>query len=342
MAIALLLSLLLLAGCSQVPPIGGTSVATDPTPAVRPVWPPLPDQPKIEYLATITGSRDLRVAKSFFGRLGQMVFGFSEEWLVRPTGIAARGEFLAIADTGAPALFLFDGAGRSFEKITAISNEDLVSPVGVALNKNDDVYLSDSFLHRIYLLDRSGRFVRSWGTDELVRPTSVAFDVQRQRLYVADAGAHQIVVYDADGALQLAFGARGLGDGEFNWPSHLCVDHDGLIYVVDFFNFRVQIFDPNGHFLFKFGHQGDGSGDFSRPKGIGVDSAGHIYVVDALFDAVQIFNHHGEFLLGFGRQGREPGEFWLPNGLATDGDRIYVADAYNQRIQVFQFIGANG
>lgn len=341
MMIAILLSLLLIAGCSPLGPSGVAGPVVEPTPAVRPVWPPLPDTAKIEYLKSLSGTRDLRVAKSFFRRLGEIVLGYSEDWLVRPTGVAAHGDFLAIADAGAPALFLFDSAARSFEKITTIGNDDLVSPVGVALAENDNVYLSDSFLHQVYQLDRAGRLLHAWGAEELVRPTSLAFDTQRSRLYVADAGAHQIVVYDADGALQLAFGARGLGDGEFNWPSHLCVDRDGLIYVVDFFNFRVQIFDPNGHFLFKFGHQGDGSGDFSRPKGIGVDSRGHIYVVDALFDAVQIFNHQGEFLLGFGRQGRDPGEFWLPNGLAADGDRIYVADAYNQRIQVFQFIGAD-
>ncbi len=341
MIFALLFALLLVAGCSQVGPPGVAVPVVEPTPVVRPVWPPPPDTAKIEYLTSIRGTRDLRGAKSFFRRLGEMVVGSSEDWLVRPTGIAARGDFLAIADAGTPALFLFDGAARSFNKIAAISGEDLVSPVGVALAETGNIYLSDSFLHRIYLLDQTGRSLHAWGTDELVRPTSLAFDPQRQRLYVADAGAHQIVVYDADGALQLAFGERGLGDGQFNWPSHLCLDRDGLIYVVDSFNFRVQIFDPNGHFLFKFGHQGDGSGDFSRPKGIGVDSRGHIYVVDALFDAVQIFNYRGEFLLGFGRQGRDAGEFWLPNGLAADGDRVYVADGYNQRIQVFQFVGTD-
>ena len=113
----------------------------------------------------------------------------------------------------------------------------------------------------------------------------------------------------------------------------------GNLYVTDALNFRVQIFDPNGTPLSAFGSHGDASGDLARPKGIGVDRNGDIYLVDALFDAVQMFDREGRYLMAFGSQGREPGHFWLPSGLAIDGDRVYVADSYNQRVQVFRFLG---
>jgi sugar lactone lactonase YvrE len=74
-----------------------------------------------------------------------------------------------------------------------------------------------------------------------------------------------------------------------------------------------------------------------------VDSEGHIYVVDALFDAVQIFDRTGQFLLAFGQSGVAPGRFWLPGGLCIDAtDRIYVADSYNQRLQIFQYLPEAG
>ena len=61
-----------------------------------------------------------------------------------------------------------------------------------------------------------------------------------------------------------------------------------------------------------------------------------MFVVDALFDAVQIFDRDGTLLLAFGERGSKAGQFWLPAGLFIDPlDRIYVADAYNRRIQVF-------
>ncbi|MCB0316650.1 MAG: 6-bladed beta-propeller, partial [Calditrichaeota bacterium] len=39
------------------------------------------------------------------------------------------------------------------------------------------------------------------------------------------------------------------------------------------------------------------------------------------------------------KQGRGAGEFWLPAGIYIDAaNRIYVADTYNSRIQMFQLV----
>ena len=55
--------------------------------------------------------------------------------------------------------------------------------------------------------------------------------------------------------------------------------------------------------------------------------------------AFKIFDPKGRYLLAFGGQGGKAGNFWLPSGLFIARDRIYVADSYNQRVQVFQFLG---
>ncbi len=339
MLLTVLIVLVIMGGCSPVGPREPVAPLLEDA-ADGPVWPPAPDRARIAYLASVSGTRDLGVARSFLRRLGEAVVGVSEEWLIRPTGVAAKGNMLAIADPGAPALFLFDRASRRFRRITQANGEDLVSPVGVALAGENTVYLVDSYLHRIYVYGGDGRFRDVWAGEDLKRPTGLAVDDSRNRLYVSDTAAHRILAYDLDGRLLFSFGQRGTADGEFNWPSHLCLDREGLLYVVDALGFRVQAFDADGRFLSKFGHHGDGSGDFARPKGIAADSEGHIYVADALFDTVQIFDRQGKFLMAFGQQGNRAGEFWLPVGLAIDEqDRIYAADSYNQRVQVFQFIG---
>ena len=47
--------------------------------------------------------------------------------------------------------------------------------------------------------------------------------------------------------------------------------------------------------------------------------------------------------MDFGSRGREPGQFWLPAGIWIDGnDRIYVADSYNGRVQIFQYLKQEG
>jgi DNA-binding beta-propeller fold protein YncE len=43
--------------------------------------------------------------------------------------------------------------------------------------------------------------------------------------------------------------------------------------------------------------------------------------------------------MAFGREGHGPGEFWLPAGLFIDPrGRIWVADSYNRRVQVFDYL----
>jgi hypothetical protein len=41
-----------------------------------------------------------------------------------------------------------------------------------------------------------------------------------------------------------------------------------------------------------------------------------------------------------GGLGQDRGEFWLPTGVFIgDDDRIYIADSYNQRVQILRYIG---
>jgi sugar lactone lactonase YvrE len=62
--------------------------------------------------------------------------------------------------------------------------------------------------------------------------------------------------------------------------------------------------------------------------------------VDAMMHGMQLFNRQGELLLSVGNQGQDAGEFWLPSGICiTKDNTIYVADAYNKRVQVFRYIG---
>ena len=82
-------------------------------------------------------------------------------------------------------------------------------------------------------------------------------DRGRGRLYVADSHLHRIFVYGTDGRFVGAWGARGSGKGEFNFPTNIALDGKGNVYVVDTGNFRVQVFDSEGRFLSAFGEAGD-------------------------------------------------------------------------------------
>ena len=318
---------------------GTGSPAPEPPVGAR-VWPEPPEPPRIRYVRSLSGPHDFGIVKPWYRRMAETLFGKTEEYLIRPTGVTERDGVLYIADPGAQALWIFDIPQQRFTKVTQIDKTALASPVAVAARNDGAVFVADSWLKKIFLIDREGKLLRVFIDGGLERPAALAYDAATGRLYVADSAAHRIDVYGPDGARVSAWGKRGGGNGEFNYPTHLALAGSGRLLVTDALNFRIQAFDRDGKFLWKMGRQGDGSGNLAAPKGVAADSQGHFYIVDALFDAVQIFERNGSLLLAFGERGTGRGQFWIPGGIFIGPtDRIYIADAYNQRIQIFDFLG---
>ncbi len=301
------------------------------------VWPEAPDAPRIELVSTFSAGSDLGIELSIWSRIANVISGGGETRMVRPSGVSAAGGRIAVADPGAGLVHLYDPARRRALALRECGDTALAEPVSAIL-LGERLYVADASAARIFVFDLDGACIAGWPLEEGSRPAGLAADPARSRIYVAEAALHRVVVYDPQGNRVLEIGRRGAAPGQFNYPTWLAVDDAGNIYVTDALNFRVQIFDPEGRPTGVFGEQGDASGALSRPKGIGIDRHGHIYLVDALFDAVQMFDREGHYLMVFGGSGREPGLFWLPSGLAVDGDRIYVSDSYNQRVQVFRFL----
>lgn len=299
------------------------------------VWPPAPETARVRFLYAFHEPKDLGMRGSALGRAFGLFAGRKDMGMVRPYAVAVEGDLIAVADPGLQVLHLFDAKRKKYRRVEEVDGLALNSPVGVALTQ-DAIFLSDSALKKVFILDRDGGARRV--IDGMERPTGLAFHQETGRLYVADTLQHEIDVFDAAGSFLYKFGARGSGEGELNFPSHISVNQDRL-YVNDTMNFRVQIFDLDGRYLSTIGQIGDGSGDLAQPKGLASDAAHNLYVADALFSRVQIFDADGRFLLAVGGDGDRPGEFWLPAGLFIAQDRMYVADSYNRRIQVFALIG---
>jgi DNA-binding beta-propeller fold protein YncE len=300
------------------------------------VWPVPPEKARIKFLYAFRDTEDLDFPVSVFARLKRLIVGERDHGMIRPYSLAVDGDMVAVVDPGARALYFFDLNRRKYRKIIKAGDDFFLSPVGVAIGR-DKIYLSDSSLGKVFALDHKGRHL--FTIEDAARPTGLAFEKETSRLYVSDTLGFRICAYDPHGKRLFSFGKRGTGEGEFNYPTHLFLKGDTLL-VNDTMNFRVQAFDLQGNHLFSFGKHGDGSGEMAQPKGVGIDSEGHVYVADALSDRVQIFDTQGRFLLAFGRPGSGAGEFWLPAGLFIAQDRIYVADSYNRRVQVFQFLGS--
>lgn len=325
---------LLLTACASQP----QTAVTEPTP----VWPAPPEKARIAYIQSFSKPEDLGITKGFFTRVFEFVAGKSDLRLIRPMAVAVTtGGTIYVADPGSHGVQLFDMQQQLHRLIQRKDNQPLSSPIGLALDPQGDVYVTDSALGQVFVIKSGANVAVPLALETPIRqPTGIAFDPAGKRLYIVDTSGHQIRIVALDGKQLAAFGKRGNGNGEFNYPTMLWRDKDGRLYVADSLNFRIQIFDSEGKFLGLFGHHGDSTGDLSHPKGITTDRDGHVYVLDSMHHALQIFNRDGEVLLSIGSRGRGPGEFWLPAGAFMTGeDFLYIADSYNQRIQIFHYLG---
>jgi len=245
-----------------------------------------------------------------------------------------------VTDASRQAVMVFDPvAGKLdvWEKAEGLAN--FGAPVALAV-ANGIAYVTDAELGIVARLGADGTPQRALGRGLFKRPTGLVLDAERGELYVADTASHDIKVLDLSGNLKRVLGARGEGDGEFNYPTHLALA-DGELYVTDTMNSRIQVLDAaSGKMRRSFGVRGLYVGNLVRPKGIALDSERNVYVVESYYDHLLVFDRLGRFLMGIGGLGADSGRFYLPAGVWTDHlNRVFVADMFNGRVVLFQHLG---
>lgn len=189
-----------------------------------------------------------------------------------------------------------------------------------------------------------GHLEHVWGEQgvrlgQLYKPRALAID-DEDRLYVVDKTA-RIQVFDRDGKFLHGWRTPAWQNGK---PTGLSFDLDGNLMVADTHYFRILFYRPDGTLLEDRtigGEFGQGPGQFHFVTDAVMDSKGCVYVAEyGDFDRIQKFSPEGEFMFQWGGHGSEPGQFSRPQNLALDEqDRLWVCDACNHRIQVFD---ANG
>ncbi len=304
---------------------------------------------RLSYERSFSSEREVRRKPGFWTKLVNVIAGEPEmHSLVRPYSIAvdSRGRAI-VTDPGARGVHIFDFARDKYKFLERQdkSKNPMLAPQCVAVDAEDNIYVTDSEEGKIFVFNAEGKYRRALGSSKdgegyFKRPTGIAVDSAAQRIYVTDTLRHRIYVLDLDGRVMQKFGQRGDGQGEFNYPTEVLIQGQELA-VVDAMNFRIQFFDRNGATHNSFGRGGDSSGSMFRPKGLGIDSEGHYYVVDGLWGVVQVFDREGRLLYYFGKRGTAAGDFLLPAGLFIDReDRVFVVDSFNRRVQVFHYFGS--
>jgi len=309
--------------------------AHNPQAGEHPVWPPPPALARVEYLGEISCAR-LKMKTNLLGKFSRLIGGRTpSDEISLPFDILVSGESIFLTCQNILALVEVKPADGTYRLHT--NNEHPFSyPIGLCA-AGQSIFISDSENGIIYRYTE-GR-VEPLITSGLQRPTGLAALEDAGRLYVVDTGDHTVKIFDFEGNLINTIGGESSADVHFHFPTFSSRMDGQTILINDALNYNIKRLDGDGRLLSAFGREGDGPGTFARPKGIAADDDGHIYVVDNLFDNIQVFDTAGQLLLVIGTTGQEPGQFWSPGGIDIANDTIYVADTFNNRIQILRYLG---
>ncbi|MHC4217364.1 MAG: NHL repeat-containing protein [Planctomycetota bacterium] len=281
-------------------------------------WPPLPNEPRIQYLTSYAYSSDVEPPQSGFDKL---VFGTEREILPigKPYGVAVWRGRIYVCDIVNPNVVILDLKEEQTRLMFTRRGEPMRQPTDITIAPDGMKYVADRRVGRIFVFDAEDRHVLTLGKTGLI-PVGVA--VHGDELYVPDFETQTVLVLDRHrGETLRSIGAPGGGPGQFIRPLGIDVDAQGNVFVTDAIRGRLQKFDPDGELIYALGEITDAPGNFVRPKHVTVDRDGVVYVVDAAFQNVQMFNSDGELLMYFGSAGAHAGSMSLPAGVtAHDGD----------------------
>jgi len=177
--------------------------------------------------------------------------------------------------------------------------------------------------------------VRLWSVppDGALQPAARSLAIGNHGEVIALDTDGRVLVYAPDGSIARQW---RMPDNRNGNPEGVCVLRDGRIVVGDTHYHRVVVFAPDGRTYKTFGKEGQGPGEFIYPVAVTRDDQDNLYVAEyGSNDRVQKFSSDEKYLLTFGGFGTKPGEFQRPSGLVWHDGKVYAADAFNNRIQVF-------
>lgn len=235
------------------------------------------------------------------------------------------------------------------------TNIHLGEAAGVATNSKGDVFVytrtghptisigtARPFAHggsRLFQFDRSGKFIREIGQDSygFLVAQQVRIDPQ-DNIWVVDQMSSMVIKFDPSGQVQLLLGRKSESE---RLPAAAPPAFAGGPGGARGAGANAA---PGGQASAGRGGRGGGlpgagqqSDVFQRPTDVAWDATGNIYVADGFGNSrVAKFAKNGKFIKSWGSRGTENGQFNIVHGIAVDlQGNVYVADAGNKRIQVF-------
>ena len=265
--------------------------------------------------------------------------------LSKPTGIVtdSKGNIIIVQRDGH---CVSVHSVNSHEKVKNFGSQgsgrcQFLKPFGVAVDEDDNIYVTDGGNHRIQKFTSDGTLISEIGSKgsqrlQFKNPMGITYNSLDSHLYVCDSDNCRIVVLNHDLTYCDSFGLKGSGRDQLQYPCSIAFDHRGQIYVTEYYtNYRVQVFSSSKQHL-KFIQDKGTRGKLCNPYGIAFDSGNTMYVSEVESDCISIFDKSNQFACCYGSRGSDLNHLHFPNAIHIDqNDSVLIADTNNNRVVVF-------
>ncbi|WP_343487968.1 NHL repeat-containing protein [Allomuricauda sp. d1] len=153
-----------------------------------------------------------------------------------------------------------------------------------------------------------------------VNPIGIA--VADGKLWLSDGDHNRLVQIDDGGNIAKTIDS-------LNRPMHIDALGETL-FIPQYGNDKVETFDKKGRFELQL------KDSLDAPAGVGLYKNERA-IVDFYNNRI-LFKKDGDWI-SFGKEGKAEGEFYYPTDVQITDSLIWVADAYNNRVQVFDKTG---
>lgn len=231
-------------------------------------------------------------------------------------------------------IYVSDASNNSIQKFDAGGYylESIItggSPLSIAINNNDEIFVGEESGK---ILRISGGTVSTFFLDNIY-PSDMDFSPEGN-LYIVDSKNKRVIVLDSNANIILDFGS-----GTLLYPTTLAYDalneriyigeHGGTHSSMMGSKCWVWVYDIAGNYITKFGSGGVGDGKFQRIQGVEVGKCGNIYVNDPYLGNISVFNDSYTFITKFGVYGDSLSQLNLPMDVVFDSQERIIVTSAN-------------
>jgi DNA-binding beta-propeller fold protein YncE len=157
---------------------------------------------------------------------------------------------------------------------------------------------------------------------ELKNVNPIGIVAQGDFLWLSDVDNNRIVKIDLNGEIIESF-------DDFQRPMHIAIQKD-KVYVPEYTSDSLKILEDGKVSIYKLKEKPDAI------AGVSID--GNTVAIADFYNNRIILQQDNKITI-IGKEGHKDGELYYPTDVEIRNDLIYVADAYNNRVQIFDLNG---